>query len=113
MLLRQKLPQFDPGAVLHGRVVEVNLEPVPRDDGAARQGKDLLHSTSVTREPSRRTPTFTTSISASIPASSRCARSSTPDMKQRTIDLRPTATAKRKPRTTMRRVQSNIRRYAR
>jgi sulfur carrier protein ThiS len=43
---RRKLAQFDPGAVLQGCVVEVNLEPMPRDDRAARQGEDLLHSTS-------------------------------------------------------------------
>jgi sulfur carrier protein ThiS len=41
-----KLAQFDPGAVLQGCVVEVNLEPMPRDDRAARQGEDLLHRTS-------------------------------------------------------------------
>jgi hypothetical protein len=46
VLPRRKLMQLDPGAVLHGRVVEVNLESMPRDDRAAWQGEDLLHSTS-------------------------------------------------------------------
>jgi len=33
MRLGRQLPNLDPGAVLHGSVVKVDLKPVPDDDG--------------------------------------------------------------------------------
>jgi len=39
-----QLADLDPGAVLHGGVVKVDLEPVPDGDGRARQSHDVLHS---------------------------------------------------------------------
>ncbi len=38
-----QLPQLDPGAVLHGGISQVDLEPVPDDDRGARQGENVLH----------------------------------------------------------------------
>jgi hypothetical protein len=29
--------------MLHGRITKVDLEPVPHDDGAAREGEHLQH----------------------------------------------------------------------
>src|SRR5437773_9984979 len=40
--------------MLHGRVLEVDLEPVPHHDGDARQGEDVLHRAS--QRPGSRAP---------------------------------------------------------
>src|SRR6266700_2874302 len=44
MRMAYQLPDLDPGTVLHGSVVEVNLEPVPDHDGRTGKSKDVLHS---------------------------------------------------------------------
>src|SRR5215469_14387972 len=57
MLLRRQLAQLDPDTVLHGGVVQIDLKPVPHDDSAARESKDVLHCASrgrVVRSPARR-----------------------------------------------------------
>ena len=41
--MRRQLPQLDPDAVLHGGIVQVDLEPVPDDDRSTRQGENVLH----------------------------------------------------------------------
>src|SRR5215471_5605574 len=46
MLLRRHLAQLDPDTVLHGGVVQVDLKPVPHDDGTARESQDVLHGAS-------------------------------------------------------------------
>jgi len=43
--LRQ-LPELHPGPVLHGGVLEVDLEPVPDHEGRPGQGNDVLHKAS-------------------------------------------------------------------
>src|SRR5215472_2812176 len=43
MMLRRQLAQLDPDTVLHGGVVQVDLKPVPHDDSATRESKDVLH----------------------------------------------------------------------
>jgi hypothetical protein len=44
--LRGQLPQLDPRTMLHGRVFEVDLEPVPHDHSDTREGEDVLHHAS-------------------------------------------------------------------
>src|ERR1700689_3195072 len=39
----RQLPELNPDAVLHGGIVQVDLEPVPDDDRGARQGENVLH----------------------------------------------------------------------
>jgi len=39
-----QLPDLDPGTMLHGSVVKVDLEPVPDGDGRAGKSQDVLHS---------------------------------------------------------------------
>ncbi len=43
----RQLPDLDPGPVLHGSVVKVDLEPVPDGDGRARKSQDMLHGAPV------------------------------------------------------------------
>src|SRR5690348_270336 len=47
MRMANQLPDLDPGTVLHRGVVEVDLEPVPDDDGRTGKGQDVLHSASL------------------------------------------------------------------
>ena len=42
-----QLPDLDPGTMLHGSVVKVDLEPVPDDDGRAGKSQNVLHSAPV------------------------------------------------------------------
>src|SRR6516162_9430784 len=46
MLLRRHLAQLESDTVLHGGVVQVDLKPVPHDDGTARESQDVLHGAS-------------------------------------------------------------------
>src|ERR1700748_54732 len=43
MRMARKLPDLDPGTMLHRSVVKVDLEPVPDDDGRAGKSQDVLH----------------------------------------------------------------------
>jgi len=45
--LRRQLADLDPGPVLHGGVVKVDLEPVPDDHGRVRKSQNVLHRTSL------------------------------------------------------------------
>src|ERR1700751_2790289 len=47
MRMAKKLPDIDPGPMLHGSVVKVDLEPVPDGDGRAGKSQDVLHSAPV------------------------------------------------------------------
>ena len=47
MRMAGKLPDLDPGTMLHGSVVKVDLEPVPDGDGRAGKSQDVLHSAPV------------------------------------------------------------------
>src|SRR5215469_15899963 len=44
--MSRQLPQLDPDAMLHRRVIQVDLEPMPDQDGSAGQGKNVLHGAS-------------------------------------------------------------------
>jgi hypothetical protein len=47
MRLVRQLPDFDSGTVLGGRVVKVDLEPVPDGDGRAGKSQNMLHGAPV------------------------------------------------------------------
>src|SRR5712691_1566453 len=47
MRMVRQLPDLDPGTVLHGSVVQVDLEPVPDGNGRAGKSQDMLHSAPV------------------------------------------------------------------
>ena len=44
MRMAYQLSDLDPGTMLHGSVVEVDLEPVPDHDGRTGKSQDVLHS---------------------------------------------------------------------
>src|SRR5580693_10647304 len=47
MRLVRHLPDLDAGTVLGGRIVKVDLEPVPDGDGRAGKSQDVLHGAPV------------------------------------------------------------------
>src|SRR5262250_1298091 len=44
--MRHQFPQLDPDAMLHRRVIQVDLEPMPDEDRDAGQGNNVLHDAS-------------------------------------------------------------------
>ena len=43
MRMERQLADLDPGTVLDGSVVKVDLKPVPDGDGRARESQNVLH----------------------------------------------------------------------
>jgi hypothetical protein len=43
MRMAYQLPDLDPGTMLRGSIIEVDLEPVPDHHGRTGKSKDVLH----------------------------------------------------------------------
>src|SRR5215472_15043280 len=77
--MRRELPQLDPDAMLHRRVIQVDLEPMADQDCDAGQGDDVLHGASnssiIQEVPDRgRAPALADDGASRLPAAGRAVR---------------------------------------